>query len=208
MTDLLVEIQVLNQVQNTLSDGSYIEDLDHFSNADDFPEDDRRYLNVIGRDSMDHIKALRVRGQAQDSGDGDDQDPELDAQPQVPPNCPDLNAQANWITENFVQRGELDCMFDTGHGDFEAAYTLGLLADNEAHFSFTVSQSRDRYLLIWRYLHLANNNLQDRNPDKLAKLRPMLIPVLVPSPSTQMGKDICFKCIVKCVIMQYLNCEQ
>ncbi|GFS06971.1 PiggyBac transposable element-derived protein 4 [Elysia marginata] len=55
---------------------------------------------------------------------------------------------------------------------------------------FRSVMSRDRYLLIWRYLHLANNNLQDRSPNKLAKLRPMLTPVLVPSPSTQMGKDM------------------
>ncbi|GFR84874.1 PiggyBac transposable element-derived protein 4-like [Elysia marginata] len=116
MTDLLAEIQELNQVQNTLSDGSDIEDLDHFSNADDFSEDERRYLNAIGREieSMDHMEALRARGQAQDSGDGEDQDPELDAQPQVPPNCPDLNAPADWITENFVQRGELDCQLVGG----------------------------------------------------------------------------------------------
>ncbi|KAK3748585.1 hypothetical protein RRG08_011667 [Elysia crispata] len=34
---------------------------------------------------------------------------------------------------------------------------------------------RDRFLTIWRYLHLADNNAPQRdNPDKLAKLRPML----------------------------------
>ncbi|GFS14001.1 hypothetical protein ElyMa_001412500 [Elysia marginata] len=111
MTDSLAEIQELNQVQKRPSDGSDIEDMDHFSNADDFSEDGRRYLDAIGREieSMDHMEALRARGQAQGSGDGEDQDPELDAEPQVQPNCPDLNAQANWITENFVQRGELDC---------------------------------------------------------------------------------------------------
>ncbi|KAK3717925.1 hypothetical protein RRG08_009352 [Elysia crispata] len=34
---------------------------------------------------------------------------------------------------------------------------------------------RDRFMIIWRYLHLANNNApQGENPAKLAKLRPMI----------------------------------
>ena len=33
---------------------------------------------------------------------------------------------------------------------------------------------RDRFLMIWRYLHLADNTApQAGNPDRLAKLRPM-----------------------------------
>ena len=35
--------------------------------------------------------------------------------------------------------------------------------------------SRDRFLLIWRYLHLADNGQVDAaNPDKLAKVRPIV----------------------------------
>ncbi|GFS19691.1 PiggyBac transposable element-derived protein 4 [Elysia marginata] len=37
--------------------------------------------------------------------------------------------------------------------------------------------SRDRYLLIWRYLHLSNN-LQEGNPDKLRPMLPHLNQVL------------------------------
>ncbi|KAK3793229.1 hypothetical protein RRG08_049941 [Elysia crispata] len=41
--------------------------------------------------------------------------------------------------------------------------------------AFAQVMPRDRFMIIWRYLHLGNNYApQGENPDKLAKLRPMI----------------------------------
>ncbi|GFO38733.1 PiggyBac transposable element-derived protein 4-like [Plakobranchus ocellatus] len=154
------------------SDGSDF-DVEEISDFDDFSvtNDDLRIIDYIDRELlMQDLAPVMNRVD--------------DALPQGAPNPVDqpldlgLNVEPQWTRENFIPRQVPQyrrLLLGTGIMKMPCLSNYWRQKKRLFKTEFGAIMTRDRFLMIWRFLHVANNsNADPTTPDRLAKLRPML----------------------------------